>query len=166
MMMMMKKPQYIFIQIIKQKNKKSSGKINDRRRTSSSSRCKTQIHHKLGRKRRIQISAKILSLKSLLFCILYKKKYTKDKDEDILKQNFAQHTLEDHFDKSMLPEVMHIKNFGKITLNIPILSIRTRYALKEHRVKKTSCLAFFSTKIGGGIKQTFYRAATKRKKYN
>uniref|UniRef100_A0A6B2G696 Microfibrillar-associated protein 1 (Trinotate prediction) n=1 Tax=Myxobolus squamalis TaxID=59785 RepID=A0A6B2G696_MYXSQ len=90
-----------------------------------------------------------------------------DKDEDVLKQNFAQPTLEDHFDKSTLPQVMRVKNFGKAS--------RTKYT---HLVDQdTSCFegawskknelsGIFSTKIGGGMKQTFDRPATKRKKYN
>ncbi|KAF1744863.1 hypothetical protein MXB_1856 [Myxobolus squamalis] len=135
------------------------------RRTSSSSRCKPQIHHKSGQQRQIQISAKTLSLKSLLFGILCKKDYTKNKNANFLKQNFAQPTFEDHLDKSMLPEVMQVKKFGKVS-HTKYTHLVNQDTLREHRVRKSSRLAFFSTKIGGGMKQTFDPPATKFKKYN
>lgn len=36
-----------------------------------------------------------------------------DKDEKVLKQDFSEPTLEDHFDKTVLPKVMQVKNFGR-----------------------------------------------------
>jgi len=36
-----------------------------------------------------------------------------DEENDVLKRDFSQATLEDHFDKTILPKVMQVKNFGR-----------------------------------------------------
>lgn len=36
-----------------------------------------------------------------------------DKEENVFKQDFSEPTLEDHFDKTILPKVMQVKNFGR-----------------------------------------------------
>lgn len=36
-----------------------------------------------------------------------------DEEESTLKRDFAQPTLEDHFDKTVLPKVMQVKDFGR-----------------------------------------------------
>lgn len=36
-----------------------------------------------------------------------------EKEEVVLKQDFSAPTLEDHFDKTILPKVMQVKNFGR-----------------------------------------------------
>lgn len=36
-----------------------------------------------------------------------------DREEEVLKQDFSAPTLEDHFDKTILPKVMQVKNFGR-----------------------------------------------------
>jgi microfibrillar-associated protein 1 len=42
-----------------------------------------------------------------------------DKEESVLTRSVAEPTLEDHFDKTILPKVMQVKNFG--------LAGRTKY---------------------------------------
>ena len=42
-----------------------------------------------------------------------------DKEEEVLSRSVAEPTLEDHFDKTILPKVMQVKNFG--------LAGRTKY---------------------------------------
>lgn len=39
--------------------------------------------------------------------------FVQDKEEDVYKRDFSAPTLEDHFDKSVLPKVMQVKNFGR-----------------------------------------------------
>nr|CAD7443037.1 unnamed protein product [Timema bartmani] len=36
-----------------------------------------------------------------------------DRDDDMYKRDFSAATLEDHFDKTILPKVMQVKNFGR-----------------------------------------------------
>lgn len=36
-----------------------------------------------------------------------------DEENDVFKRDFSEATLEDHFDKSILPKVMQVKNFGR-----------------------------------------------------
>eukprot|EP00039_Didymoeca_costata_P030629 m.30631 g.30631 ORF g.30631 m.30631 type:complete len:460 (+) comp8220_c0_seq1:131-1510(+) len=38
-----------------------------------------------------------------------------DKEEDVLKRDVSAPTLEDHFDKQVMPKVMQVKNFGKMS---------------------------------------------------
>ena len=39
--------------------------------------------------------------------------YFKDEEEEIFKRDFTGATLEDHFDKTVLPKAMQVKNFGR-----------------------------------------------------
>ena len=36
-----------------------------------------------------------------------------NEEDEVLKRDFANPTLEDHFDKTVLPKVMQVKDFGR-----------------------------------------------------
>ncbi|CAG5116234.1 unnamed protein product [Candidula unifasciata] len=88
-----------------------------------------------------------------------------DVDDTVFKQDFSQPTLEDHFDKTILPKVMQVKNFGR--------SGRTKYThlldqdTTQHEAAWMQDAAQnlkFHNARGGGMKQTFERPANKVKK--
>lgn len=91
--------------------------------------------------------------------------YVSSMEDQVFQQDFAQPTLEDHFDKTKLPAVMQVKNFGRAG--------RTKYthlvdqdttafdspwsASNPHNIK-------FQATHGGGFKQIFSKpTATKHK---
>lgn len=88
-----------------------------------------------------------------------------DKEDEIFKRDFAQATLEDHFDKTILPKVMQVKNFGR--------SGRTKYT---HLVDQDTTHfdspwsvenqqnTKFHTSQAGGAKQIFEKPSLKKKK--
>jgi microfibrillar-associated protein 1 len=87
-----------------------------------------------------------------------------ENDEKVLRRDTSAPTLEDHFDKTILPQVMQVKNFGR--------SGRTKYT---HLVDQdtTDFEAAWShhnpviTKfesLGGGMKQTFQKPSKKKRK--
>ncbi|XP_065051045.1 microfibrillar-associated protein 1-like [Rhopilema esculentum] len=86
-------------------------------------------------------------------------------EDDRLKKDFSAPTLEDHFDKSILPKVMQVKNFGR--------SGRTKYThlTDQDTTEKTDSPWFmessqslkFHASHGGGMKQSFSRPSAKRK---
>ena len=39
--------------------------------------------------------------------------FTQDKEDDMYTRDFTGATLEDHFDKTVLPKAMQVKNFGR-----------------------------------------------------
>jgi len=91
--------------------------------------------------------------------------YFLDEEETVLKQDFAQPTLEDHFDKTILPKVMQVKNFGR--------SGRTKYThlldqdttqYEAAWMQDTAQNLKFHTAKGGGMKQHFDRPSNKVKK--
>ncbi|KAL7731460.1 hypothetical protein ACLKA6_017278 [Drosophila palustris] len=89
-----------------------------------------------------------------------------DEENDVLKRDFAQATLEDHFDKTILPKVMQVKNFGRCG--------RTKYThLVDQDTTKfdspwyaeTSNNMKFHNERAGGMRQQFDKpTASKRKK--
>jgi microfibrillar-associated protein 1 len=88
-----------------------------------------------------------------------------DKEENVFKQDFAAPTLEDHFDKTILPKVMQVKNFGRCG--------RTKYThLVDQDTTKfdspwaseTATNVKFVQEKAGGMKQNFDKPSYKRKK--
>jgi len=89
-----------------------------------------------------------------------------DNDQDVFKRDFSSPTLEDHFDKTILPKVMQVKNFGR--------SGRTKYThlvdqdttvFDSPWMAETAQNIKFHHNQAGGMKQVFDRpSATKRKK--
>jgi microfibrillar-associated protein 1 len=86
-----------------------------------------------------------------------------DQEDKVFKRNFAEPTLEDHFDKSVLPSVMQVKNFGR--------SGRTKYTHLvdqdttahdspwSQETPQTSKMM----QSGGGFKPLFDRPSKKKK---
>ncbi|GFS24758.1 microfibrillar-associated protein 1 [Elysia marginata] len=88
-----------------------------------------------------------------------------NEEDTVYKQDFSQPTLEDHFDKTILPKVMQVKNFGR--------SGRTKYThlldqdTTQHEspwMQDTTQNLKFHTARGGGMKQQFDRPSSKVKK--
>jgi len=87
-----------------------------------------------------------------------------DEEEGVYKRDFSGATLEDHFNKTVLPKVMQVKNFGR--------SGRTKYT---HLVdqdttqndspwfQETTQSLKFHAKVGGGNKQVFEKPSNKKK---
>lgn len=87
-----------------------------------------------------------------------------DKEENVFKQDFSAPTLEDHFDKTILPKVMQVKNFGRCG--------RTKYThlvdqdttnFENPWIQETSGNIKFHQEKAGGMKQYFDRPSYKRK---
>nr|CAI5859483.1 unnamed protein product [Callosobruchus analis] len=88
-----------------------------------------------------------------------------DKEDDVYKRDFAQPTLEDHFDKTILPKVMQVKHFGR--------SGRTKYT---HLVdqdttqfdspwsSETAQNQKFHSLQAGGVKPLFDKPSLKKRK--
>ena len=88
-----------------------------------------------------------------------------DNEQDVFKRDFSAPTLDDHFDKTVLPKVMQVKNFGR--------SGRTKYThlvdqdtthFESPWVADTAMNLKFHTAKGGGTKQVFERPSTKKRK--
>lgn len=88
-----------------------------------------------------------------------------DREDDVYKRDFSQATLEDHFDKTILPKVMQVKNFGR--------SGRTKYThlvdqdttqFDSPWVGETAQNLKFHTTQAGGVKQVFDKPSLKKRK--
>lgn len=87
-----------------------------------------------------------------------------DEEDTTLRRDFAQPTLEDHFDKTILPKVMQVKDFGRAG--------RTKYThlvdqdtteFESPWVQTTPINLKFQNK-GGGNKQYFVKPSHKKRK--
>ena len=87
-----------------------------------------------------------------------------DKDDTTLRQDFSKPTLEDHFDKSILPKVMQVKNFGRSgrTKYTHLLDQDTTNAESPWAQTNQMNTKFHAT--AGGTKLQFARPSTNRKK--
>lgn len=87
-----------------------------------------------------------------------------DADQDVFKRNFAEPTLEDNFDKTILPKVMQVKNFG--------MAGRTKYthlvdqdtSVKPNEENPWAGQEKFIAGRGGGTKQNFDKPTAKKRK--
>jgi len=85
-----------------------------------------------------------------------------DEENELMKRNTLEPTLEDHCDKSVLPSVMQVKDFGRsgrtkwthLTAE-DTTAFDNPWASKENQTH---------LKIGGGMKQVFEKPSAKRKK--
>lgn len=91
--------------------------------------------------------------------------YMQDKEDDVFRRDFSQPTLEDHFDKTILPKVMQVKNFGR--------SGRTKYThlvdqdttnFESAWVSETTQNLKFHTSQAAGVRQVFQKPTFKRPK--
>lgn len=85
-----------------------------------------------------------------------------DEEDTIFKRDYTAPTLEDHFNKTVLPKVMQVKNFGR--------SGRTKYThlvdqdttqFDSPWMSDTAMNLKFHTNRGGGMKQSFEGAKPK-----
>lgn len=88
-----------------------------------------------------------------------------DEENDVLKQDFAQATLEDHFNKTVLPKVMQVKNFGRCG--------RTKYThlvdqdttqFDSPWYSETGNNLKFHQEKGGGMRQVFDKPTQVKRK--
>ncbi|XP_055911171.1 microfibrillar-associated protein 1 [Eupeodes corollae] len=89
-----------------------------------------------------------------------------DEENDVFKRDFAQATLEDHFDKTILPKVMQVKNFGRCgrTKYTHLVDQDTTKFDSPWYAESSSNIKFHNEK-SGGMKQVFDKPSlSKRKK--
>ncbi|XP_063241761.1 microfibrillar-associated protein 1 [Bacillus rossius redtenbacheri] len=88
-----------------------------------------------------------------------------DNDQDIYKRDFSAATLEDHFDKTILPKVMQVKNFGR--------SGRTKYThlvdqdstqFDSPWISETAQNLKFHNNQAAGMKQAFERPSVRKER--
>jgi len=85
-----------------------------------------------------------------------------DKDDQLYKRDYSEPTLEDHFDKSVLPKVMQVKNFGMAgrTKYTHLVDQDTTARDSPWTSDKQSYKKFYQ-EHAGGLKQVFERPKLK-----
>ncbi|KAJ8981844.1 hypothetical protein NQ317_001807 [Molorchus minor] len=88
-----------------------------------------------------------------------------DKEDDVYKRDFAQATLEDHFDKTILPKVMQVKNFGRSgrTKYTHLVDQDTTQFDSPWSTENSQNLKFHSQQAGG-VKPVFDKPSLKKRK--
>lgn len=88
-----------------------------------------------------------------------------NEEDNVYKRDFSAPTLEDHFDKTILPKVMQVKNFGR--------SGRTKYThlvdqdttlFDSPWMSETAQNLKFHANQAGGMKQVFEKPSAKKRK--
>ncbi|CAN8010118.1 hypothetical protein HPB47_026279 [Ixodes persulcatus] len=91
--------------------------------------------------------------------------FLQEQEDNVYKRDFSAPTLEDHFDKTILPKVMQVKNFGR--------SGRTKYThlvdqdttlFDSPWMSETAQNLKFHANQAGGMKQVFDRPTAKKRK--
>lgn len=123
------------------------------------------------RRQELRMNPKVLTNKATKGKYKFMQKYYHrgvfflDHDDELLKRDFSAATLEDHFDKTILPKVMQVKNFGR--------SGRTKYThlvdqdtthFDSPWVSETAQNLKFHNNQAAGMKQVFDRPSVKKRK--
>ncbi|KAG5878441.1 hypothetical protein JTB14_027492 [Gonioctena quinquepunctata] len=88
-----------------------------------------------------------------------------DREEEVFKRDFAQATLEDHFDKTILPKVMQVKNFGRSgrTKYTHLVDQDTTQFDSPWSTENAQNIKFHSQQAGG-VKPLFEKPSLKKRK--
>lgn len=123
------------------------------------------------RRQEIRLNPKMITNKAVKGKYKFLQKYYHrgafylDRDDNIFKRDFSGATLEDHFDKTILPKVMQVKNFGR--------SGRTKYThlvdqdttqFDSPWISETAQNLKFHNNQAAGMKQVFDRPSLKKRK--
>lgn len=88
-----------------------------------------------------------------------------DEENTVLKRDFSAPTLEDHFNKTVLPKVMQVKNFGRSgCTKYTHLVDQDTTQFDSPWMSETAHNLKFHTNQAGGMKQHFDRPSLKKRK--